>query len=128
MTGDLRLELFYDDVDRALEFYTEVLGFTARPSDYDTYRPIERGGIRLALQTMDVLDEGHPLRRGGPGAPPGQGVELVLEVPDLEELYQRVLAAGVDVTPLERQAWGLVDFRVVDPEGYYLRFTTPPRS
>jgi uncharacterized glyoxalase superfamily protein PhnB len=38
-----------------------------------------------------------------------------------------VRATGVEATPLQDQPWGLRDFRVVDPEGYYLRFTTPPR-
>jgi lactoylglutathione lyase len=125
LSGDLRLELFYDDVDRALAFYTDVLGFVALPTEYDTYRPIERDGIRLALQSVDFLGDDHPLLRGGRDAPRGQCVELVLEVEDLDALHDRVRAAGVDATPIEHQPWGLRDFRVVDPEGYYLRFTIP---
>ncbi len=106
MSGDLRLELFYDDVGRALAFYTDVLGFTALPTDYETYRPIERDGIHLALQTVDYLADDHPLLRGGRDAPRGGCVELVLEIPDLDELYARVRAAGVDATPIVRQPWG----------------------
>lgn len=128
MTGDLRIELFYDDVGRALDFYTRVIGFEALPTEDDTYRPLERDGIRLALQTIDALSPDHPLIRGGRSVPRGQGVELVLEVHDLEALHERVRAAGVEATALEARAWGLRDFRVVDPEGYYLRFTTPPAA
>jgi len=125
MSGDLRLELFYDDVDQALAFYTGVLGFTALPSEHATYRPIERHGIRLALQTIDLLPDDHPLLAGGRHAPRGQGVEVVLEVDDLKALHARVQASGVEATPLEMRAWGLADFRVLDPGGYYLRITTP---
>jgi len=64
--------------------------------------------------------------RGGSGAPRGLGVEIVLEVDDLEELHDRLMELGVDVSPLKRQNWGLRDFRVLDPDGYYLRITTPP--
>ena len=53
-------------------------------------------------------------------------MELVLDVDDLEALHERVRAAGVAVMPIERQAWGLRDFRVLDPEGYYLRITALP--
>ena len=128
MTSDLRLEIYYHDVGRALAFYTDVLGFEALPTEFATYRPIQRGGIRLALQTIDELTDDHPLVRGGRGAARGQGVELVLEVDDLEALYEHVRAQGVETTPLADQRWGLRDFRLVDPEGYYLRFTTPPRD
>lgn len=123
--GDLRLELFCDDVDRALRFYQEVLGFVAQPPGSATYRPIERDGIRIALQTVVDLSSDHPLLRGGRDVPRGHGVEIVLEVEDLESLHERVMAAGVEVTPLRWQDWGLVDVRLLDPEGHYLRFTTP---
>lgn len=123
MTGDLRLELFCEDVGRALAFYTDILGFSALPSDDPTYRPLERDGIRLALQSIEVLPDDHPLLDGGRRVPRGNGVELVLEVDDLEDLYERVQARIHLHEPLQARAWGLRDFRVVDPEGYYLRFT-----
>ena len=128
MAAGLRLERYCDDVDRALAFYTEVLGFAALPTEYETYRPLERGGNRLALQTIEELPADHPLVRGGRGAVRGQGVEIVLEVDDLDALHARAVEAGVEVTPLTDQRWGLRDFRLVDPEGYYLRVTTPPAA
>jgi lactoylglutathione lyase len=126
MDNDLRLELYVDDIERSFAFYTNALGFDAGPSEYSTYRPIERRGIRLALQTISELDPDHPLVRGAPGVPRGLGVEIVLEVDDLDELHGRLTGLGSDVSPLKTQDWGLRDFRVLDPDGYYLRITTPP--
>lgn len=53
-------------------------------------------------------------------------MEIVLELDDrdeLRELYHRCQARGVVVAALREQPWGLEDFRVVDPDGYYLRVT-----
>jgi lactoylglutathione lyase len=52
------------------------------------------------------------------------GVEIVLEVDDVVAAHRRVLAAGHPLEQdLTRRPWGLTDFRIHDPFGYYLRFT-----
>lgn len=53
------------------------------------------------------------------------GVELVLEVDDLDRDRARVLAAGWPVVEdVQLRPWGLRDFRLVDPDGYYWRVTS----
>jgi uncharacterized glyoxalase superfamily protein PhnB len=48
----------------------------------------------------------------------------VLEVEDLDALYERVRASGYAIhETLVMRPWGLRDFRLVDPDGYYLRVT-----
>jgi uncharacterized glyoxalase superfamily protein PhnB len=55
----------------------------------------------------------------------GLGVELVLEVDDLDGYHARILASEYEISELLRERpWGLRDFRVVDPDGYYLRITS----
>jgi hypothetical protein len=50
----------------------------------------------------------------------GRGVEFVLEVDDLPAIYAHVLAQQWPLSgELQRQPWGLQDFRLVDPDGYY---------
>jgi lactoylglutathione lyase len=53
------------------------------------------------------------------------GVEIVLEVDDLEVERNRVESAGWPVLEdLTTRPWGLTDFRLLDPSGYYIRITT----
>jgi lactoylglutathione lyase len=55
---------------------------------------------------------------------PPIGVELVLEVDDLDASRERVRTAGwAIVDEMTIQPWGLRDFRLLDRDGYYLRIT-----
>jgi predicted enzyme related to lactoylglutathione lyase len=55
----------------------------------------------------------------------GLGVEIVMEVDDLSAAHRRVLDSAHPVfEPPQQRPWGLWDFRIVDPDGYYLRFTS----
>jgi catechol 2,3-dioxygenase-like lactoylglutathione lyase family enzyme len=86
--------------------------------DTDGYVALQRGTVQVGAATRaeHAADLGH--RR------PPTGVELVLEVDDVEEELERVRAGG---WPLEDELtvrpWGLRDFRLLDPNGYYLRVT-----
>jgi uncharacterized glyoxalase superfamily protein PhnB len=123
MTVELRIEVFVDDIDLFVDFYTRVLGFSVfddRRGHVSPYVAVRRDGIRVgAVPAWDVVDKRH---RHVP-----TGVEMVLEVDDLEGEYARVAAGGWDTEgPVTRQPWGLSDFRLLDPDGYYWRITTKP--
>ena len=119
----LRLELFVDDLPAARDFYTRVLGFIAGAAHGDGYIPLQRGTARLALNARAALPADHPIQ-AAPGERLGRGMELVLEVEDVAAAYAQVQAAGWPLAaPLARRPWGLDDFRVVDPAGYYVRVT-----
>ncbi|MEU7143756.1 hypothetical protein ABZ942_30240 [Nocardia sp. NPDC046473] len=53
----------------------------------------------------------------------GYGVEVVVMVADIEHQFGRVSDEGCVASPLKPRDWGIKDFRVIDPFGYYLRFT-----
>jgi uncharacterized glyoxalase superfamily protein PhnB len=54
----------------------------------------------------------------------GAGVEIVLEVEDLDEAFARAQGTGQPIAePPRLQPWGLRDFRLADPDGYYIRVT-----
>jgi len=57
----------------------------------------------------------------------GYGVEIVIPTTtDLAELQNSLIADNCKVVEkLILQPWGLQDFRVEDPFGYYIRITTP---
>jgi lactoylglutathione lyase len=55
----------------------------------------------------------------------GLGVEIVIEVDDVDGWRDRVAASGHEILePLQERPWGLRDFRISDPDGYYLRVTS----
>jgi lactoylglutathione lyase len=55
---------------------------------------------------------------------PPHGVELVIDVDDVDDSIAQVINAGWPIdAELELRSWGLRDFRIVDPSGYYLRIT-----
>ena len=119
-----RLELFVWDLEKALGFYHEVLGLdlAARKEHAATVSVI----YSKSLLTEDSrLKEDHYFDRPSLAGRRGVGVEMVVEVNDVHAMYDRVQTAGYEIyEPLKEQSWGSTDFRVVDPDGYYLRITS----
>jgi lactoylglutathione lyase len=116
----LRFEIFPDELDATVDFYTRVLGFTLtvdRRTEVHPYLALERDGVRIGAASRPGQGN-REYRR------PPTGVELVFEVDDLAVELDRLrkadwpLAEDPQVRP-----WGVEDFRVLDPSGYYLRIT-----
>jgi lactoylglutathione lyase len=119
MEMTLRFEIFPSDLDAAVDFYVRVLGFVVedRRDDPEAYASLRRGDVRMGALRREALDV-----RAAPRPP--LGVELVLEVDDVGAERERVVAAGWPLDDdLRRRPWGLTDFRILDPDGYYLRIT-----
>jgi lactoylglutathione lyase len=122
---ELHVEFFVEDLERSRDFYTTVLGFTITRQKDDGFTELSRGSATLALNSIAILSEGHPARPGRDERI-GKGVEIVLIVADLELVYDHVRATGWPLsTPLTKQPWGMTDFRLVDPDGVYIRVTAP---
>ena len=120
----LRLELFTSDLRASLDFYRRVLGFDKEAERPGGYTPLAKGSVRIALNLHSELDEDHPIRMAAHERP-GRGVEIVLEGSDVEAMYQHVVAEKWPRSAeLRHQPWGLTDFRVLDPDGYYWRVTS----
>jgi lactoylglutathione lyase len=122
---NLRLELFVNDMDRSINFYRDILGFALLRRD-SGYASIRRGNVTFGLGPIAKLseEEGYFTRSRVSGER-GLGVEIVLEVDDLAAALAQVERAHYPVhEPVQRRPWGLSDFRLIDPDGYYLRITT----
>ena len=120
----LRLELFIRDLPASLDFYGRVLGFERGPQQRGGYTPLGKGAVHIALNLLSDLADDHPIHLGAHERP-GRGVEIVLEVDDIEAVYQHVVSQDWPRSgELRRQPWGLTDFRVSDPDGYYWRITS----
>jgi lactoylglutathione lyase len=125
----LRMELFVHELDSSIAFYTDLLSFrVARRTE--TYAVLVRGQVVLGIGLMAKLSENDESGPGSAWLPidgaRGAGVEIVLELDDVNELsalYQHCVSRTSAVEPLRLQPWGLHDFRLTDPDGYYLRIT-----
>ena len=117
----LRFEIFPPDLDAAVDFYTRVLRFGLtkdQREDPEAYVAMKRGTVLVGAARRAVPDA-HQARL------PPTGVELVLEVDDVATERDRVMAAGWPLEEdLQDRPWGLTDFRILDPAGYYLRITS----
>jgi catechol 2,3-dioxygenase-like lactoylglutathione lyase family enzyme len=121
----LRLELFVSDMAKSLEFYTHVLGFE-RLKGQPNYAPVRSGSVLIALGPAKGLPPKHHFNPEVQSNRRGLGVEIVLEVDDVQAYFEKVKASGYQgpLTPPQKRPWGATDFRVVDPDGYYLRITS----
>lgn len=125
MVTSLRMELFVSDLLRSVEFYRSVLGFEVGRHGED-YASVRDGDVVLGLALVANLpkSDGPGFTQARLAGDRGAGVEIVLEVDDLSAAAARVIAAGYPISePPQRRPWGLTDFRLFDPDGYYLRIT-----
>lgn len=117
----LRLELFVKSVPESKDFYARVLGFDVVSYQPDGYSVLRKGDIQIALQAQSQLPDDHPLKPIG-NERAGLGIEIVIEVDDLESAYAHVLNTDWSLADrLAERPWGSKDFRVIDPNGYYIR-------
>jgi lactoylglutathione lyase len=121
MEMTLRFEIFPDDLDATVDFYTRVLRFRIVKDERDDTSPyvsLTRGNVHVGALGTALTGDARAARR------PPAGVELVLEVDDVAGERDHVVAAGWPLSEdLQDRSWGLTDFRILDPAGYYLRIT-----
>jgi catechol 2,3-dioxygenase-like lactoylglutathione lyase family enzyme len=119
----LRCEIFPADLDATIAFYVGVLAFEVVRDERRSIPPyvaLRRGAVALGAAARPPLSTQEHRR-------PPVGVELVLEVDDLDVDRARVDAAAWPVAEdITDRPWGLRDFRLLDPDGYYWRITTHP--
>lgn len=121
----IRLELFTSNIEKTVRFYQDVLGFKPLNSASSTYQPIQNGRVVLGIGLFESLGNGHYFNSYQNDNKFGHGVEIVLEVDDIQLIYNKVKLANVEIeSELKDRPWGLKDFRLVDPNGYYIRVTS----
>ncbi len=122
-------ELDVADLALSLRFYTDVLGFRLRferPEEQFAY--LTRGPVHLMLEQAE--GPGRRFRTASLEHPYGRGINLQIEVPDVDLLHAQARKADAIIyVPLEErwylqgeQEAGIRQFVVIDPDGYLLRF------
>ena len=104
------------DLDAALDFYQDKLGFSLA---WTWGTPATRAGVSIG----DVEIQ---LDAAGEGAPPGPSV-VCCHMTAVQPYYAACKARGVlFARELAERPWGMVDFRVIDPDGNQIGFGSKP--
>jgi lactoylglutathione lyase len=121
---DLQLELHVDNFSTAEQFY-QLLGFQPVYSE-EQYRVISRGRTVINLYGGDERVYSHSFfSQYSPHSPRGLGVEIIIFVDELDAVFDRISKSATVQAPIRLRPWGVRDFRIVDPFGYYLRISEP---
>lgn len=122
-------ELKCTNYEKSLDFYTRVLGFRVlydRPEEGFSMFDYEGSQLMIDLYTPGKSR----WVTGGMKHPLGEGINLQIEVRDVDALVTRVKNAGVPLFMDIEEKWyrmenkhvGNRQFLVQDPDGYLLRF------
>ncbi len=116
--------LYVEDLDRALGFYTRVLGFNEK-ARHPGYAELLTGETILGLVERSFVAD-HFL---GQLPPPGQGsseIAVVVEREEVDGLYRRAVEAGATaLKPPADQPWGQRVSYVRDPDGHLVEICSP---
>ncbi|MFD2169954.1 bleomycin resistance protein [Tumebacillus lipolyticus] len=105
--------LIVEDLDAAMAFYTEKLGFAVTFTSEWEYHGVNREGMELHIG------------KGEPNFTNTRAVNVYFIVENIEALYQEFLDSGAitsDVQLIE-QPYGARELHLRDPFGYHLGFS-----
>lgn len=123
------LELHVPDFEKVKDFYGK-LGFEIiwerEPEGFKGYLVMKMGKNILCFWAGNEEVYSHPyFKEFSRDTKRGYGVEIIIFVQDIEKYYEKVSKFAKVVEELTLQSWGDKDFRIEDPFGYYLRFSSP---
>ena len=111
-------QFLVDDLDRAIAYYRDSLGFELDFKYESFYAAVRRDGIAIHL-------------KHGPKAPAeranrkqNEHLDAYIAVSGIRELFNELQGHGARVIkPIEERPWGCIDLYVEDPDGYILCFS-----
>ena len=120
------LELLYlevNNLEESVTFYHQTLGLEIESHQAEAEPPIATlcaGSLRINLvQQVETM-----LKRG-------RGVHFVFGLADVDDFYDRLATAGVEITEPRDEGWGGRFVSLQDPDGYRLFFVAwerPPEG
>ena len=116
-------QLLVDDLDRAMAFYRDVLGFSFGTPWQGFYAIGERDGfaVHLKCAPKTVADRAHRRQQGH--------LDVYADVTGIDALYETCRKKGATIVkPLAPTPWGTRDFYAADPDGYILAFGESEKS
>lgn len=119
--------LIVEELDRALGFYTEVLGLRLGHRSGD-YAQLDTGATHLALYTRNAMSKilAKPLDMPNASSP---GFEIGFKVADVDAAFSELVARGARpvVLPTDR-FWGQRTAYLCDPDGHLIELVQDLRG
>jgi catechol 2,3-dioxygenase-like lactoylglutathione lyase family enzyme len=117
-----------DDVDAAIDFYRQHLGFDEVMHPAPTFAMLSRGDLRLALSAPSGAGGGGQAMPDGRVPKPGGWNRFMLEVRDLEEAVSTLRDAGVHLRNQIVTGIGGKQILIEDPAGNPVELFEPTRE
>jgi catechol 2,3-dioxygenase-like lactoylglutathione lyase family enzyme len=113
-------QFLVDDIDRAVAYYCDKLGFQLGFNYQSFYASVARDGFAIHLKCAPkiVADREHRKQN--------DHLDAYISVSGIQDLFSELETRGARIIkPLEEQPWACIDFHVEDPDGYILCFSEP---
>ena len=111
-------QFLVDDLDAAIAYYRDKLGFDVDFCYESFYASVSRNGfaIHLKCAPKTVSDRAHRKQH--------EHLDAYIAVTGVAILHDELRSRGALITkPLEERPWSCKDFYVEDPDGYILCFS-----
>jgi catechol 2,3-dioxygenase-like lactoylglutathione lyase family enzyme len=111
-------QFLVDDLDAAIAYYRDKLGFEVDFTYESFYASVSRDGLPIHLKhaPKTVSDRAHRKQH--------EHLDAYVAITGVETFYQELKSRGARITkPLEERPWGHQDFYVEDIDEYILCFS-----
>ena len=115
-------QFLVDDLDRAVAYYVDKLGFTLDFKYQSFYASVSRDGLAIHLKHAPKSPAEREHRKQN------EHLDAYVSVSGVRELFAELTKRGARVLkPLTQEPWECLDFYVEDADGYILCFSEPTR-
>jgi predicted enzyme related to lactoylglutathione lyase len=107
----IKPNILSSDFEASRAFYNDVIGLEGGDGlDWIIFFGTDQREVQLSVMELDIHAHQHP--------------DVSIEVDDVDDVYARAVAAGVEITyPITDEPWGLRRFFVRDPNGAIINVT-----
>ncbi len=111
-------QFLVDDLDRAVSYYRDKLGFEVDFTYQSFYAGVSRDGFAIHLKQAPKLAADRAHRKQN------EHLDAYVAVSGVRDLFRELQTRAARVIkPLEERPWACLDFYVEDPDGYILCFS-----
>ncbi|MDH2247098.1 MAG: hypothetical protein FH750_13520 [Pseudomonas stutzeri] len=115
-------EIYVDDMLKSKVFYCDIIGLEV-VREQDDFIVLQKNDAKIHICPREDMPEYLKVQRTRSIA---GGVEFCFETTDIQSIYSQALSSGYPIfEKLTDQPWGKTDFRVIDPDGAYIRVSSP---